>query len=86
MSSRMLDRGLFSVRHAASLSAISTFTDQVKFLVDNSPDILLRINSSSLENNVDTFVFETSSHPNDELVYTSSTDKVDLNIKDGGFF
>jgi hypothetical protein len=86
MQSTIFDRRIFTEQHALLLSSVSTLTPQAKFVIDNAPDILLRMNVVSLSDNTDSFVFETSSSPNDEIIYTSKTDLVDLNRRDGGFF
>ena len=59
---------------------------QAAYIGENAENIMLRANVSSTPNNIDTFVISTSSKPEDVIVYTSSTDVVDLNVADGGYF
>jgi hypothetical protein len=62
---------------------LSSFTKSLSF----APEfIALRVNTSSTGNNIDSFVISTSSNPTDQLIYTSQTDVVDLNVRDGGYF
>ena len=59
---------------------------QAAYIGDNASNIMVRANTSSTPNNVDTFVISTSGKPEDVIVYTSDTDVVNLNITDGGYF
>jgi hypothetical protein len=67
---------------------LEQINDRVKFYKDNAPNILLRSNVSSLPGNVDTFVISTSGKPEDQIVYTSNEDVIDISpgILDGGRF
>lgn len=83
----IFDRISFTEEHAKSLSSIVFVNEEVKFVIENTKDILIRVNTVSLTaENIDSFVMETSAFPNDEIVYTSSNDAVDLSKRDGGFF
>ena len=69
--------------------AIQQLVSQTTFYVEHGPDILVRKLTSSIPNgadNIDTFVMSTSAKPEDSIVYTSDTNKVDLNRTDAGFF
>jgi hypothetical protein len=66
--------------------AIQQLINQTAFYNENAPNILLRKVTSSLPNNVDTFVLSTSGKPEDVITYTSNTDEVNLNKVDGGLF
>lgn len=56
------------------------------FIGDNAPNIMLRTNTFSTPNNIDSFVISTSGKPEDVIIYTSETDVVNLNVTDGGYF
>lgn len=63
--------------------------EQTEFYEENSSNILLRTLVSSVSSgtdDIDTFVISTSGKPEDVLVYTSDTNKVDLNQVDAGYF
>jgi hypothetical protein len=59
---------------------------QAAYIRDNASDIMIRTNTASAPNNIDTFVISTSGKPEDVIVYTSDTDVVNLNVTDGGYF
>ena len=65
---------------------------KMQFYTDNAPNILLRRTVSSLSGNIDSFVMTTSGRPEDQIVYTSNKDVVNIdpntfdNIVDGGYF
>jgi len=68
---------------------VQQLVDQTTFYAENAPNILVRTLSSSIPDNadnIDTFVLSTSAKPEDVIIYTSETNKVDLNRVDGGFF
>lgn len=69
--------------------AVEQLVNQTSFYAEHGPDILLRRLDSSIADgvdNIDTFVMSTSAKPEDFIVYTSDTNKVDLNRTDAGFF
>ena len=68
---------------------VQQIAGDITFYTEHGPNILLRKLTSSISNsadNIDTFVLSTSAKPEDEIVYTSDTNKVDLNNVDAGFF
>ena len=65
---------------------VQQLIDQTSFYSNNAQNILIRTLSSSQPGNIDSFVLATSAKPEDVIIYTSNTDKVDLNRLDGGFF
>ena len=82
----VFDRTFYSTDNQKRLNGVlelSSFTESLSF----APEfVALRVNTSSSVDNVDSFVISTSSNPTDQLIYTSPTDLVDLNVRDGGFF
>lgn len=54
----------------------------VEFVNTNANDILLRKNTSSLPNNIDTFVMTTSGNPEDVIIYQSDQDVVTLGAEE----
>lgn len=86
MKQNVFDRVPFTLAHNKLLSSISKANLQVKYVVDNAENILIRVNTVSLSGNVDTFVMDTSAQPNDEMVYTTDRDTLDLNQYDAGLF
>jgi hypothetical protein len=65
---------------------IQQLLDQTSFYKENAPNILMRTLVASTSGNVETFTLSTSAKPEDVVTYTASTDIVDLNRMDGGFF
>ena len=68
------------------LTRFSSLSGSLTYVIDNLPYVLLRTNTISTSNNVDTFILSTSAHPNSTIEYTSETDLVDLSVRDGGTF
>jgi hypothetical protein len=50
----------------------------VNFVNSHSSNILLRVNTSSQPDNIDTFMITTSGRPEDVIIYTSDRDQVVL--------
>lgn len=84
--SSVFDRRHFLPEDKELLNRFLGLSGSVDYVVDNLPYALLRVNTISLSDNVDTFVLSTSAHPNDTIEYTAETDLVDLSIRDGGLF
>lgn len=82
----VFDRRHFLPPDQNLLNQFYQFSAQFEDVLKNLPYLLVRVNTISLSDNTDTFVFSTSAHPFDTVEYTSIVDIVDLTIRDGGLF
>jgi hypothetical protein len=86
MNRNIFNRTTFTKEDKELLSQFQTLSGVSDFVANNAEYILIRKNTLSLPGNLDTFVIDTSAHPDDEIFYTVSVDAVDLSFRDGGFF
>lgn len=86
MNKGIFDRTIFTQKDKDLLNLFYNLSTSSQFVQDNAPYILMRVNTQSLPNNVDSFTISTSAHPDDTIMYTASADVVNLDTKDGGFF
>ena len=86
MQKNVFDRIPFTKEDKQLIQQLYSLSGSSQFAKNNAPYILMRVNTISLSDNVDTFVLSTSAHPDDTIFYTSTIDVVDLSVRDGGFF
>ena len=86
MQTNVFDRTVFTKEDKEMLSNLVALSGSLNYIGNNTQHILIRTNTLSLPGNLDTFVINTSAHPEDEIYYTVSVDRVDLSVRDGGFF
>ena len=93
MSQDIFKRRVYSAKNHRGISILNSLTA----LNLDSSNILIRVNTLSLSadpnnpahynaDDIDTFVFATSSNPQDYLQYTSPKNLLNLNVRDGGYF
>lgn len=82
----IFNRTIFTQKDKDLLNLFYSLSTSSEFFNENAAYILLRANTVSLSDNTDSFVIYTSAHPDDTIVYTSTIDQVNLDVRDGGFF
>ena len=82
----IFDRTIFTQKDKDLLDVFYSLSSSSEFFSENAPNILMRVNTESLSDNIDSFVISTSAHPDDTITYTSTFDAIDLSVRDGGFF
>jgi len=83
----IFERTFFTSRDRFNIRTLQNLLTSVYSPVhEQLPHVVLRTNALSSSNNIDTFTLTTSAHGADKLIYTSGTDLVNLNVKDGGSF
>lgn len=85
--SNVFDRVFFDETAKSKSDLIQSNLSSFVNMLSYDPEfVALRITTDSLTGNIDSFMITTSSNPNEQIIYTSPTDLVDLNVKDGGYF
>lgn len=81
---KTLINGVSSISTLTKIENVLSATD---FPLEEMPYIMMRDNTLSLPNNVDSFVIYTSANPYEKMKYTATDDTVRMNDQiDGGRF
>lgn len=86
MNKGIFDRTIFTQKDRDLLNLFYSLSTASEYFNENAPYMLMRVNTISLSDNTDTFVVTTSAHSDDTIFYTSESDVIDLDVRDGGFF
>lgn len=83
---QIFDRTFFLQKEKDLLLKNAQLSAALNYLEKALPYIVLRVNTLSTADNIDSFALTTSANPADAIVYTSSLDQLKIQIKDGGLF
>ena len=93
MKNDIFSRRPFNLKHKEAFTTLYSLST----LAQNAPNIMVRANTQNLivdtslpeysrYDDIDTFVITTSADPENTIIYTSPTNRVDLSVRDGGHF